>query len=416
MSAQGGTTEEDGRGTEAASTEALEHRNPFLMPEAEAAVMRAPAKRRISRFGTRAVITRLIAWPALLIRPVAGRPHAIRRGLLAVAAVSACAAVVTGIAVHTGTHARSDPTQSTQSAAAIASLDRLSGTSLHITLRAAPAIPDPNIEGPRQPRPPTAQSPDTRFASAPRLRLATRHRRLKLAAQPARQRRRSKAARQRARARSSAAGSTSQFHSNGVELPTDRFPPRDYAGVRRRRRPRTRIFTQWMTRPASRLGGGNTMRAILTHLRGNVVAYIALFIALGGTSYAAFSLPAGSVGDRQLQNHAIDPVKLNPATIGASIRAWADVTWDGAWTGPSIQQRHPHHANGLGEVVSWRHTRFARNCMASVTPERNVPGPGGSYSASTATSRRRSTRRMASFRSTVCLHDGSASGPGPLAC
>ena len=35
------------------------------------------------------------------------------------------------------------------------------------------------------------------------------------------------------------------------------------------------------------------MRGILTHLRGNVVAYIALFVALGGTSYAAFSLPAG---------------------------------------------------------------------------------------------------------------------------
>ena len=54
------------------------------------------------------------------------------------------------------------------------------------------------------------------------------------------------------------------------------------------------------------------MRAILTHLRGNVVAYIALFIALGGTSYAAFSLPAGSVGDRQIQNHAIGAAKLNP--------------------------------------------------------------------------------------------------------
>ena len=137
VSAQDGTSEEDGRGAEGASAEAPEHRNPFLMPEAEAAVMRAPAKRGFGRLSTRAVITRLIAWPALLTRPLAGRPRATRRGLLAVVAVSACAAVVTDIAVHTGTHSRSDPTQSTQSAAAIASLDRLGGTSLQITLRPA---------------------------------------------------------------------------------------------------------------------------------------------------------------------------------------------------------------------------------------------------------------------------------------
>lgn len=61
------------------------------------------------------------------------------------------------------------------------------------------------------------------------------------------------------------------------------------------------------------------MHRILTHLKSNAVAYIALFVALGGTSYAAFSLPAGSVGGRQLQNRAIDPIKLNPTTIGASI-------------------------------------------------------------------------------------------------
>ena len=34
----------------------------------------------------------------------------------------------------------------------------------------------------------------------------------------------------------------------------------------------------------------------LHHLRNNAVGYVALFVALGGTSYAAISLPAGSVG------------------------------------------------------------------------------------------------------------------------
>lgn len=34
---------------------------------------------------------------------------------------------------------------------------------------------------------------------------------------------------------------------------------------------------------------------ILAHLRGNVIAYAALLVALGGTAYAAVSLKPGSV-------------------------------------------------------------------------------------------------------------------------
>jgi len=41
-----------------------------------------------------------------------------------------------------------------------------------------------------------------------------------------------------------------------------------------------------------------------------LVAYLALFIALGGTTYAATSLPANSVGTRQLQTGAVTTVKL----------------------------------------------------------------------------------------------------------
>jgi hypothetical protein len=122
------------------------------------------------------------------------------------------------------------------------------------------------------------------------------------------------------------------------------------------------------------------MTSILNHIKSNAIAYLALFVALGGTSYAAINLPAGSVGKSQIQNHAIDPVKLNPNAIGASIRAWADVAWDGAWRIRASSRDIRVASTALGEVVRWRHTRFARNCMASVTPERNIPGPGGSGS------------------------------------
>lgn len=67
------------------------------------------------------------------------------------------------------------------------------------------------------------------------------------------------------------------------------------------------------------------MTRIARHIRRNIVGYVALFIALGGTSYAAFSLPPGSVGGPQIKNHAIDPVKLNPKLITGSVRAWAVV-------------------------------------------------------------------------------------------
>lgn len=61
------------------------------------------------------------------------------------------------------------------------------------------------------------------------------------------------------------------------------------------------------------------------YLRGNAVSYLALFVALGGTGYAAVSLPAGSVGSRALQNHSITPDKFNRQFINGTVRAWAVV-------------------------------------------------------------------------------------------
>lgn len=41
---------------------------------------------------------------------------------------------------------------------------------------------------------------------------------------------------------------------------------------------------------------------VLCHLRSNVVGYLALFVALSGTSYAAIALPRNSVGPTQLKS------------------------------------------------------------------------------------------------------------------
>jgi hypothetical protein len=47
-----------------------------------------------------------------------------------------------------------------------------------------------------------------------------------------------------------------------------------------------------------------------------VVSVVALIVALGGTSYAAFSLPNGSVGTPQLKNKAVTNAKLGPLSVG----------------------------------------------------------------------------------------------------
>jgi hypothetical protein len=71
------------------------------------------------------------------------------------------------------------------------------------------------------------------------------------------------------------------------------------------------------------------MNRLRAHARGNAIAYLALFVALGGTSYAAVSLPDGSVGNRQLRNHSITPAKFDRNAIGGYVRYWARVDANG---------------------------------------------------------------------------------------
>src|SRR5579872_1850355 len=62
-----------------------------------------------------------------------------------------------------------------------------------------------------------------------------------------------------------------------------------------------------------------TMTRVITHVRSNVVAYLALFVALGGTSYAAVSIP----------NHSVTPVKFDSKLLGGYVRGWVHVSATG---------------------------------------------------------------------------------------
>jgi hypothetical protein len=117
------------------------------------------------------------------------------------------------------------------------------------------------------------------------------------------------------------------------------------------------------------------MTRLLTHLRNNSVAYVALFVALSGTSYAALSI-SGS----QIRNRTIDAIKLNPKTISASVRAWV-IVQAGASEAKSSGSSGPVRVSaiGNGESITWPHRRFGRNCLASVTPQLTpAAGPYGS--------------------------------------
>jgi hypothetical protein len=79
---------------------------------------------------------------------------------------------------------------------------------------------------------------------------------------------------------------------------------------------------------------------IVAFLKHNVIALAALFVALGGTSYAAIAIPRNSVGTRQLRRSAvtatkihsgaITPGKLSSRSFGGRILDFAEIDTNGA--------------------------------------------------------------------------------------
>jgi hypothetical protein len=59
-------------------------------------------------------------------------------------------------------------------------------------------------------------------------------------------------------------------------------------------------------------------RRIVAHLRSNVIGYVALFVALGGSSYAAVRLSPGSVTARAIAARAVTHAKLANNSVGTA--------------------------------------------------------------------------------------------------
>ncbi len=114
---------------------------------------------------------------------------------------------------------------------------------------------------------------------------------------------------------------------------------------------------------------------IARYLRRNAIAVLALFVALGGSSYAAITISGG-----QLRNHSVDAVKLNPRSISGSIKAWVNVRQTSRGLA-AVGSSSPVRVDARGQLVSirWLRQRFAAACGASVTPEFGADGASGGY-------------------------------------
>lgn len=101
-----------------------------------------------------------------------------------------------------------------------------------------------------------------------------------------------------------------------------------------------------------------------------VVSVVALVVALGGTSYAAFTLPKNSVGTRQLKNKAVTPAKVAPKTIALFKGEKGDRGPQGAQGAQGVQG--PHGTRG---PVGPSNGYFAKTFGSTVS----LPVPAGDY-------------------------------------
>lgn len=80
-----------------------------------------------------------------------------------------------------------------------------------------------------------------------------------------------------------------------------------------------------------------------------ILSGLALFVALGGTSYAAFALPRASVGTRELQRGAVTSAKIADGTVGR--RDLAPSARGGtSGTGPAGPKGDPGPAGPKGDA------------------------------------------------------------------
>jgi hypothetical protein len=128
------------------------------------------------------------------------------------------------------------------------------------------------------------------------------------------------------------------------------------------------------------------MRSLVHYARGNLLACLALFVALGGTSYAAAKLPANSVGTKQLKGNAVTSAKIKNKSLQANDFASGQLpsgpAGPGGPAGPAGPKGEPG-ASGATSIVTRKGATVENPEVASSTAscqagERPVGGGGTS--------------------------------------
>ncbi len=150
---------------------------------------------------------------------------------------------------------------------------------------------------------------------------------------------------------------------------------------------------------------------LVHHVRRHTISYLALtcsLLALGGAASAALQIPFGSVGERQLRNYAIDPVKWDPNYVTGFVRRWATISASG-----SILSASPGGQSksiGTGDyVVTWGDA-FAGWCAPIATV---LGGSAVPLLTNTTTANSSTTTTSSTSTTTTTSTTSSSSPPTP---
>jgi hypothetical protein len=147
------------------------------------------------------------------------------------------------------------------------------------------------------------------------------------------------------------------------------------------------------------------MTRLIDHIRGNLIGYLALFCALGGTSYAAISIPRNSIGTPQLRNGAITRAKLSSRSIAGSVVFWARIDQAGQVVSSSERATASGWASGHGTIVFRGQISSKCFALANVTTTPITLG----YVTTTSTASVGGREQLSLFMETAGTNQ-----PGPL--